>query len=681
MTYYPFHNATFFTNFLLKRGLLDFSSDKSAVWNQLTVPKWSNLHAGYLLKDSDRFISLLHDCQHKGVIIIPDYDTDGVCSGTILYQSLKLFGFEQVYLYTPKMSDGYGLSVSSVNQCLENAPFKAEVIVTTDNGIKAYEGIEYAKSLGLTVLVSDHHIGDSDEEPVADIIVNPNRQLYEDNYPFASISGSMVIWKLMQYYAVLYTNEFCQLAVNDLFVFAGLSTISDVMPLDDENRTIVQFTCQYLSDQQWLFDHVFNKVYPTHFRLCFLGFLSLLDVFFTKKKMSDQITYTDLGFYLSPILNTPRRIEDSSERAFRLFNIDAFMTDVQSSAIMPIDSEFTLFLLEDDLQAKYNMLCEENEYMFLAVSACLCHAKQLFLLNENRKRILDHCCQKVMGEFQSYDMDELIYHTVVKAPVTHGLVGLIAGKLMNKYALPFIVFGDRNQSVMSASARSPEGISIYEILKVIDEANPDLIINWGGHAQAAGLSIASVNFEVFAQLFSEVLLKILNARFGSVTAYFEFLQAYVSPLRDYFVWNEHKPHFWAQNERLVQTHDWYDCTQLQSTDGLMCVQSLDALAPFGQGFPGPDNIVVVSLSKQQYLEQFRLIGKDRSHGKLQLVNKVGTTLDCLFWNVGIQLQHTLDKHFLTNEIALCFIGGTFSINEFRGKQSLQLTNATLSILS
>lgn len=151
----------------MKRGFLHLHSDRLRVWQDLTQPSWHQLHDGLLMEDSEAFIDYLHRLiiEKVGIAIIPDYDTDGICSGTVLYQSLLLLGCENVYLYTPSMSDGYGLSKKSIDDCLDNVSFELGAIITTDNGIKAFEGIDYAKSKGLIVLVSDHHIGDEASEP------------------------------------------------------------------------------------------------------------------------------------------------------------------------------------------------------------------------------------------------------------------------------------------------------------------------------------------------------------------------------------------------------------------------------------------------------------------------------------------------------------------------------------
>ena len=149
------------------------------------------------MKDAQKWVDVLHTRKGTPIGIIPDYDADGVLSGSLLYGALYELGFDDVTLYPPRIDTGYGMSKQSVEELMELNP-NIQTILTTDNGIAAFEGVAYAKELGLTVLVSDHHLG-SEEEPVFDVAVNPNR--HADPSTFKGGAGTVVIWKLMTLYA------------------------------------------------------------------------------------------------------------------------------------------------------------------------------------------------------------------------------------------------------------------------------------------------------------------------------------------------------------------------------------------------------------------------------------------------------------------------------------------------
>lgn len=683
MVYYQFTPDTYFTNFLVKRGLLHLHSDRLRVWQELTNPNWRQLHNGLLMTDADVFVEYLHRLidEDVGIAIIPDYDTDGICSGTVLYQALHLFGCKNIYLYCPSMADGYGLSQKSIDTCLDEAPFNVGAIITTDNGIKAFDGIQYAKDKGLIVLVSDHHIGDEKIEPIADVLVNPNRKFKQDYYPYPSISGTVVIWKLLIAYALKYSSVFVQQAIFDLVVFAGLSTISDVMPLENENRTMVQMACHYLSDRKWLWNHVYETSYPISYRLCFLGLLALLDTLSVTGKIGETVTSDDLGFYLSPLLNTPRRVEQSSERGFRLFNSFSFDRNYMPTTLdlsMPaLDSERVR--LTDEMKRPYQMFHSMNQssYDEQAILCILGYAEQLYLLNQVRKDALDGVSKRVTQYLNQLDFNQLVQEVVLQVPMSHGLVGLIAGRLMNHYRLPFIVFGQEVDGCVGGSARSPEDFNIYELLTELERAHPEYFKTWGGHAQAAGLTIDATQFDAFRLAFSELVVRQMIQRYGSIEQYQHYYQRFIPKTREYFIWSEPSPKHWFRYAQ-SSSYDWYDVQFTDNDTLLSFISMVKLLEPFGQGFGRPDFAFSFSLSKYDYERQFRLIGKEKNHAKLTLRNSAGVPLDCLTWRTGEKVRYHFDQYFKQQEYYVGVVSGQLNVNEFNGRYSLQLLNASYS---
>lgn len=195
----------------------------------------ADLHDPALLKDADKLVTLLAAALERGekIAVASDYDADGIFSGTILKTALERLGAE-VRVYTPdRITEGYGMN----RRIVEDAKaFGAGVIITCDNGISAYDAVDYAKSLGMTVLVTDHHEQPAAGLPAADAVVDPKQE--GDAYPFPGICGAFVAYKLM---CLLYRRlGRLQEETDDLIPYAAIATVTDVMDLVDENRILVR---------------------------------------------------------------------------------------------------------------------------------------------------------------------------------------------------------------------------------------------------------------------------------------------------------------------------------------------------------------------------------------------------------------------------------------------------------
>ena len=195
----------------------------------------ADLHDPSLLKGAPELVGLLAEALARGekVAVASDYDADGIFSGTILKEALERLGAE-VRVYTPdRISEGYGMNRRIVD---EAKAFGAGVILTCDNGISAYDAVTYAKSLGMTVLVTDHHEEPEAGLPAADALVDPKQE--GDTYPFPNICGAFVAWKVM---CLLYrTLGRPQEDLLDLVPYAAIATVTDVMDLVEENRILVR---------------------------------------------------------------------------------------------------------------------------------------------------------------------------------------------------------------------------------------------------------------------------------------------------------------------------------------------------------------------------------------------------------------------------------------------------------
>lgn len=254
------------------------------------------LHSPMLLKDCHKAAQILRAkiAEGRSVRIIGDYDCDGICATYILYRSLKTLGAEVSYCLPHRMKDGYGLSISMVQEAVADG---VDTILTCDNGIAAIEQIAFAKERGLTVIVTDHHEVPFAEEngvkkpllPPADAIVNMKQE--DDAYPFKGICGATTAWKL------------CQLllgsghpVISELLPYVALATVCDVMDLVDENRELVR---------QGLYRIRTNPP---------MGLLALIQAYELTFK---TVSAYHLGFLLGPCLNATGRLE-TAEYALKL---------------------------------------------------------------------------------------------------------------------------------------------------------------------------------------------------------------------------------------------------------------------------------------------------------------------------------------------------------------------------
>lgn len=603
-----FTKDTIISLFLNKRNLTDEDLRK------IKQPMFSDVHSGALLKDAMMFCTILNDVRNEPIAIIPDYDADGVGSGITLLAGLEIIGVQHTpYLYPPRTNTGYGMSIKAVDEILENAPM-TKVIITTDNGIKAYDGIAYAKSKGLTVLVSDHHMG-SDLEPNADVIVNPNR--VNDPYPFKSISGTVVIWKLLVLYAQTYLTEAQLQMMYNLIVFAGITTISDVMTMLDENRYIVKVMINMLTMPGYLRSQVDYGGYSSYGN-AFRGVWAMMQVLEANKKLSNGIDEDTVGFYMAPILNSPRRMTGSSALSFDLFQAQS-----------------------------------DDEAMILA--------NALFDLNEDRKHEVNGITNEIVATVKNGSPADAL---VTVANTRGGFAGLISGKLTNMLNLPTIVFShvDRTsddaiipeasiaayaakQGVLHGSGRSPQWFHLLNVLTEISELDPNIFASFGGHAAAVGVGVNASHYPLFVELFTRFVVEALSeANMDTDVAE----DCHVDSSSIALAFEGYTPKYTP--DVLVTTDD--DLTELIDT-----VRFFDSLRPFGEGFRQPTFSTILPSS----LFSVSFMGSDKQHVKFVLPN--GFTI--IQWNCSDSLKDRTDNYMIK-------VVGKLSVNSFRGRNTVQL---------
>lgn len=361
------------------------------------------LHNPYRMKDIEKAVSIIRGkiSGNKKIRIIGDYDVDGICSTYILYKGLTVCGATVDAVIPHRMKDGYGINESLVEQALADG---VDTILTCDNGIAAKEVLETGKAKGLTCIVTDHHevpYEETDGEkiyviPDVDAVVNPKQE--DCGYPFSSICGAVVAYKLVQ---VLLKECIDDVSViekiqQELLELAGIATVCDIMPLVDENRIIVKKALEYLGKSK-------NP-----------GLQALISV---NELDASKLTSFSIGFVLGPCINATGRL-DTAQLALELLQAPDFETAVPIAATL-------------------------KEY------------------NVNRKEMTERGVEEAMSllENGNYENDRVL---VLYLPDVHeSLAGIIAGRVREKTGKPTFVMTKGEEGV-KGSARSIESYSVYE---------------------------------------------------------------------------------------------------------------------------------------------------------------------------------------------------------------------------
>lgn len=610
--------------FLQRRGL------SVCDMTYLLNPQSSHQHNPFLLKGIHQWIDKLHTVKGQRVAIIPDYDADGVLSGTLCRVGLFVLGFGDVYIYPPKTRDGYGLTKTSIDQVVSTCP-DVSVILTTDNGSNAHEGIAYAKSKGLTVLVTDHHVAQT--PPPADAVINPNGH-GDNTYPFTHISGTAVIYKALTAYAYKYGTPGQLQELESLVFLVGISLISDVMPMLDENRYYVTRAVDMLAI--FMKGHSVERIVSyndTPLHQYYRGVDLLVFTLHRHNRLKYGIDADTFGFLIGPMLNSPRRMTGESELAFSLF------------------------------QTKREPLLNGHTALPSDV---------LYALNEERKAYVRKLTATLFRHIATSERNPIEY-AVFNARMGAGVAGLLSGKFTEAYGLPSVAFSVKGEAQhlndivnvisppgthLTGSARSPESFNLHAFLSQIDKDYPGLIKSWGGHPQAAGIHLHAENYLIFQSIFTERLRALIVEETPSdTTVPFEWGGDFIlaNDVYDALTTSYAKVH----TPEIVRMDRFLPLMAHQEL--VEAVRFFEHLAPFGQGFPEPTFSVAFSVRDVRVF----FMGQEKQHVKFILPNGL-TVID---WNGASAFQGDL-----TQDPRILIATGTLSVNTFGGKESLQMVS-------
>lgn len=396
-----------------------------------------------LLTNIDRATSLIykHINLKNKILIIGDFDGDGATSTALAVSFFRELGVEVDYLVPNRFEYGYGLSVELVIEAKKRNP---ALLITVDSGIACIPGVKQAKDFGLDVLVTDHHLP-GDNLPVADCIVNPN--LKDDKFPSKTLAGvGVIFYVLLALRAKLKQENWFErnnkpiINMAQFLDLVALGTITDVVPLDYNNRVLVA-----------------NGLKRIQSGVCRVGIKALLKI---SKKNYKNVTSTDLGFSVGPRLNAAGRLDDMS------LGIEC-------------------------------LLCQDPMSAFRI-------AENLDALNYERKAIekdmkLEALC--IINNLNFDDTNLPLAFCLYQDSWHQGVIGIVAARIKELYHRPVIVFAEDNEEYIKGSCRSIEGVHMRDVLQNIATKYPKLINKFGGHAMAAGLSIKKSDYERFNQEF------------------------------------------------------------------------------------------------------------------------------------------------------------------------------------
>ena len=411
-----------------------------------------NIHTPESLTGIDKAVQLLSKAiaAKKNVIIVGDYDADGATSTALAMRGLSSMGAHNLsYLVPNRFEYGYGLTPEIVEICSNR---DSEIIITVDNGISSLPGVKRARELGIDVIITDHHLP-GNELPLANVIVNPNQP--DDKFPSKALAGVGVIFyvlialrsKLRQQ-GWFQQQEIVEPKLAELLDLVALGTVADVVPLDHNNRILVEQGLKRIREGQSC---------P--------GILALLEVAGCDYQ---RVVSSDLAFYAGPRVNAAGRLEDMS------VGIECLLTDDMSEA--------------RELARQLHQLNSERREIESQ-------------MREQALRALDSINQGFSINTQHDKIGICIYQ-----PDWHqGVIGILATRIKEKYHRPTIAFASAGDDELKGSARSIQGVHIRDVLDTVAARHPGLIAKFGGHAMAAGLSLPLVNYSRFENAFNSVL--------------------------------------------------------------------------------------------------------------------------------------------------------------------------------
>ena len=486
------------------------------------------------------------------ILIIADYDADGATACSVAMKGLASMGARVDFFVPNRFEHGYGLTPELADIAHAKG---ADLIVTVDNGISSTEGVARAKALGLDVIVTDHHIAGS---VVPDcIIVNPNQR--GCTFPSKSIAGvGVIFYVLIALRAELRARDYFSGCLNiaepkldELLDLVALGTVADVVALDHNNRILVSQGLKRIRAGKM-----------SH---------GIRALFQTARCSAQKAQPFDFGYKIAPRINAAGRLDDMS------IGIAC--------------------LLSGSLNEAESMAGELNE------------------LNQTRQEIEQEMLSDILADCPSALPSEQTTLCVYRDSFHQGVVGIVASRLKEKFYRPVFVFAPDDDGNYRGSGRSIAGVHLRDVLDAIAKRVPDIIIKFGGHAMAAGLTLRQGSLKTFGDLFEDIVRSQVN------------------------------------EDTLSQT--FLTDGSLKASDITLANAQLINAQIWGQGFPPPSFADTFQVIRQQSM------GADKKHTKAWLA-KEGQEFEAMFW----RCEDTLPR-----DIRVVYRP---TVNEWKGNTELQL---------
>lgn len=522
------------------------------------------------MKDMDEAVDRVQRAiqNHERITIYGDYDVDGVTSVCTLYLYLKSKGADVGYYIPNRAGEGYGVSIPAIEALKESG---TNLIITVDTGITAIDEVKYAKEIGIDFLVTDHHECRADL-PDACAVVNPHRPDCE--YPFKELAGVGVVFKFVSAYEERACGCTRIEAASNIFSnyadLVAIGTIADVMPIKSENRIIVSYGLKMVEN--------------TNRR----GLIALIEAASAKsdgarnerRKKRTKITTGYIGYTLAPRINAAGRIR-SAERAVELF---LSTNPTEASAI----------------------------------------AEELCLANKERQAEENKIIQEAYAKIEQDNMENDSVIVLDADGWHHGVIGIVASRITEKYSRPTILVsfepdpdGIKDEDVGKGSGRSIKGLNLVDALCYCS----DLLVKFGGHELAAGLSVARGNLAAFRKKINEYARENLD------------------------------------EEAMIPTVE-ADCEVLLQSVNMNLAEDLQILEPYGVGNPIP-NFVMYDVNVNEIVAV-----SEGKHTRLSIGEGKHTLSAMYFSNPPSSLNF-----FNGDKVDVLF---NIDINEWMGRRSVQL---------
>lgn len=470
-----------------------------------------DIHDPFLMMNLEQGVDQIYAAIKAGekICIFADYDCDGIPGAVMWDDFFRKIKFPNYQIYIPdRHKEGYGLGIESIKEIYEGG---AKLLVTLDLGITAVEEVQYAKTLGLPIIITDHHLP---QEKVPDtLIINPKQK--GDTYPDNMLCGSGVALKVIQGFIKKYGAEF-EIPVGFdkwLLDMAGLATLADMVPLRYENRAIAYYGLKVLRKTR---------------RPGLLRLLRKVNI------ESQNLQEDDVTFSICPKLNAASRM-DSPMRAFELLSA----SDEPSAAL---------------------------------------HADHLIKINDERKLLVAHIMKSVKKTFSHTERVEKNVIVIGDPTWRVGVLGLVAGKIVEEFKRPAFVWGLEGGETIKGSCRSDGTTNLVEMMAHLPEGS---LLDFGGHAGAGGFSVSHEEIHFLEE-------RLIDAH--------------------------------AKTKKIVLDNEEKDFDANLSLDEVNArtFMEIDRLAPFGVGNPKP-----IFMFQDIQIDEVKIFGKAKDHLELSFRDSRG----------------------------------------------------------